>query len=98
MTPIQAREKIFQLATFQAAYHDSVTPMTPDMVPLILDTGASVSITPFHSNFITPLQPVQHITIKGIASGLRAEGIGDVSYTFINDSGVEQTLTLHHCL
>jgi hypothetical protein len=98
MSPSLAKEKLVQLAAFEATSHDCVTPMTPDMVPSILDTGASVSITPFHSDFITPLQPVQHITIKGIASGLRAEGIGDVSYTFINDSGVEQTLTLHHCL
>jgi hypothetical protein len=68
------------------------------MVPLILDTGASVTITPFCSDFVTPLQPVQHITIKGIASGLKAEGVGDVSYTFVNDSGNEQTLTLQNCL
>jgi hypothetical protein len=72
--------------------------MTLDMVPLILDTGASVTITPFCSDFVTPLHSVQHITIKGIASGLKAEGVGGVSYTFVNDSGNEQTLTLQNCL
>ena len=98
LTPFLAKEKLVQLAAFEATSHDSITPMTPDMVPLILDTGASVSITPFLSDFITPLQPVQHVTIKGIASGLKAEGIGDVSYTFMNDSGMEQTLVLQNCL
>jgi hypothetical protein len=87
-TPFLAKETLVKLAT----------PMTPDMVPLILDTGASISITPCRSDFIMPLHPVQHVTIKGITSGLKGEGIGDVSYTFMNDSGSDQTLVLHNCL
>jgi hypothetical protein len=38
----QAKEKMLQLAAFQSTYHDSLTPMTPDMAPLIIDTEASV--------------------------------------------------------
>jgi hypothetical protein len=98
MTPFQAKELMVHLQTFQATFEGSVTPMTPDMVPLILDTGASISITPFKSDFITPIQPVQHVSIKGIASGLTATGIGDVSYTFINDAGESQQLLLRNCL
>jgi hypothetical protein len=55
VTPFQAREKFVQLATFQATYHDSITPMTPDIVPHILDTGASISISPYPTDFITPI-------------------------------------------
>ena len=42
---IYYKEKLLQLAVFEATFHASVTPMTPDMVPLIIDTGASISIT-----------------------------------------------------
>ena len=98
ITPFQAREKFVQLATFQATYHDSVTPMTPDMAPLILDTGASISISPYPTDFITPIRPVQHVNIKGIASGLAAKGIGDLSYSFVNDAGTTQTIVLKNCL
>jgi hypothetical protein len=92
MSPIQAKEKMIQLAAFQSTYHDTVTPLTPDMVPLILDTGTSVSITPHKSDFISPIHAVQHISIKGVAAGLQAAGIGDISYTFMNGSGEMQTL------
>jgi hypothetical protein len=87
-----------QLATFQAAFQGSVTPMTPDMVPLILDTGASISITPFKCDFITPIRPVQHVNIKGIAAGLTAAGVRDIAYSFINDAGETQQLLLRNCL
>ena len=87
-----------KLAAFQVTFHGTYTPMSPDMVPLILDTGASVSISPVRTDFITPLKPAQHITIKGIASGLQVAGIGDVAYTFVNDAGKAQTITLQNCL
>jgi hypothetical protein len=94
----QAKEKMVQLAAFQSTYHDSLTPMTPDMIPLIFDSGASVSISPCQSDFVTPLREVQHITIKGVASGLQARGISDLSYSFVNDAGQTQILLLRNCL
>jgi hypothetical protein len=86
------------LAAFQATYHGSVTPMTPAMVPLIFDTRASISISPVRSDFISPIQPVQHVQIKGIASGLQAEGIGDISFSFTDYAGETQSMLLHNCL
>ena len=68
------------------------------MVPLIIDTGASVTITPFKTDFISPIQPVQPTQIQGIASGLQVVGKGDVSYTFKNDLEHSQTITLTDCL
>jgi hypothetical protein len=44
--PIKNKEKLLLLAAFEAAYHHSPTPITPDMVPIIIDTGASVTVTP----------------------------------------------------
>jgi len=98
VTPFQAKKQMVRLQAFQATFEGFITPMTPDMIPLILDTGASISITPFKSDFITPIKPIQHVSIKGIASGLTATGIGDVSYSFVNNAGETQQLLLRNCL
>jgi hypothetical protein len=74
VTPFAAKEKMVQLAAFQSTFHGSVTPFSLDMVPLILDTGASVSISPCRTDFISPIRPAQHITIKGTVSGLNVAG------------------------
>jgi hypothetical protein len=97
-TLFHAHEKKIQLAVFQATYHGLITPMMPDMVPLILDTGTSISLTPYLSDLVKHIRPVQNVTIKGIAMGLATQGIGDISYSFINDAGVTQTLLLKNCL
>jgi hypothetical protein len=93
-----AKEKLVMLTAFEATYHDTTTPLTPDMVPLIIDTGASISLTPHATDFITPIRPVQNIQIKGIASGLSVKGVGDISYQFRNDMGELQTMILRDCL
>jgi hypothetical protein len=87
-----------KLAAFQATFHESIILMSPVMAPLIMDTGASISISPFITDFISPIRPAQHITIKGIASGLNVAGMGNLAYTFLNDNGVEQTITLKNSL
>jgi hypothetical protein len=98
VTPFAAKEKMVQLAAFQSTFHGSVTPFSLDIVPLILDTGASVSISPCRTDFISPIRPAQHITIKGVASGLNVAGTGNMAYTFINDAGDTQTITLKNSL
>jgi hypothetical protein len=65
------------------------------MVPIILDTGASISISPYSTDFIGEIKPVQNITLKGIASGLTVTGIGTIQYTFQNDSNEHQQITLN---
>jgi hypothetical protein len=98
MPRFEAKEKMVLLAAFEATYHDNITPMTPGMVPLIMDTGASISLSPHKTDFISPIQPIQNVAIKGIASGLTVEGTGDLSYTYVNDDGEEQTIVLRGCL
>lgn len=68
------------------------------MVPLIIDTGASISISPYRSDFISPIRPVQKVQIKGIASGLTVQGIGDLQYKIYNDNGEEQLILLRNSL
>jgi len=86
-----------KLAAFEATFHDKLTPISPDMLPLIIDTDASITVTPCITDFITPIHPVQALKIKGIAAGLQVRGYGDVKYTFLNDAGNEQHLHLKNC-
>jgi hypothetical protein len=84
---IDHKKTLLLLAAFEATYHNNITPISPDMHPLVIDTGASITVTPYLTDFISPLKPVQSIEIKGIASGLMVKGYGDVCYNFYNDTG-----------
>jgi hypothetical protein len=97
-TALYNKEKLLQLAAFKATYHEAKTPISPDMVPLILDTGASITVTHYKTDFVSIIKPVQSVEIKGIASGLQVQGMGDVSYSFYNDDNEMQTLLLRSCL
>jgi hypothetical protein len=94
MPSISCNETLLLLAAFEATYHSSRTPISPDMVPLIIDFGASITISPYLIDFVDNIHPVQDIAIQGIASGLQVEAIGDLSYTFCNDSGASQTMKI----
>lgn len=97
-TTIPNKECLLQLAAFEATYYNNITPISPDMVPLVIDTGASITVTPYSTDFISPIRPIQSVEIKGIASGLQVKGYGDVRYSFHNDAGELQSLTLQNCL
>jgi hypothetical protein len=96
--PAICKEKLLLLAAFEATHHSSRTPISPDMVPLVIDSGASVTISPYLTDFIDVLRPVQNVAIQGIASGLQVQGIGTLQYKYYNDSGTLQTLTIHDAL
>jgi len=68
------------------------------MVPVVIDTGASISISPYDTDFISRIHPVQNVTLNGIASGLPVAIIGTIQYHFINDKKETQTITLNRCL
>jgi len=57
------------------------------IIPLILDTGASVSVTSSLGDFLTSPTPVKRTTLQGIAAGLEVKGIGTATYTVLNDAG-----------
>ena len=46
----------------------------------IIDSGASLSITPYKSDFIKELQMIQVLEVKSIASRLSIDGMGLVEY------------------
>jgi hypothetical protein len=74
------------------------TTFLPTTVLLIVDTGASVSISHEISDFISTPRPVQPTTLQGIVSGLKVDGIGTAVYTFLTATGERTTVTLPNTL
>lgn len=58
---------------------DSVPPDFNDM-PVVIDTGASVSLTPVLSDFIGPLVPTQLTELKGLTAKTHVVGKGMVEW------------------
>jgi hypothetical protein len=64
-------------------------------IPIILDSSASVTITPSKEDFEGPLEKPGTITqLKGIAEGLQIEGQGHVLWSFHDVHGGLRTLSL----
>jgi hypothetical protein len=68
------------------------------MVPLVIDTGASVTVTPYVTDLTSAITPVQLVEIKGIAEGLQVRGNGTVCYNYYNNAGDLVNLTIPNCL
>ena len=53
----------------------------PSAVPIVIDTGCSISVTPFVEDFVTELQPAQEDAMQGLNDSVRVKGIGWVDWT-----------------
>ena len=78
-----------QLKVFISALNATANGLgvTPDEVMLVLDSGASCTLTSSMDYFIGPVKRVQNTTISGTASGLEIKGTGTVEYRLRYDSG-----------
>jgi hypothetical protein len=74
------------------------TTFLPSTVLLIIDMGASITITPDRADFLTPITPVQPTTLSGIAANLQVQGIGTVTYQFPLPNGTTTSVTLKNVL
>ena len=53
----------------------------PSAVPIVIDTGCSISVTPFIEDFVTELQPAQEDAMQGLNDSVQVKGIGWVDWT-----------------
>ena len=61
--------------------------------PVIWDSGASICISPTHSDFVGPLsKPTMNHRLQGIGKGLKVEGSGHIAWSFVDCSGMLRTL------
>ena len=62
--------------------------------PVTIDTGATFTITPFCSDFVTRLTSTEGAILHGLARGLRIEGSGTVHWNLPADDGSQITLAM----
>jgi hypothetical protein len=66
----------------------NISSITSDDVPIILDSGCSITVTNDKSDFLpNSLRKSQFTEVKGISSGLKIDGIGVVSWTLKDIDG-----------
>ena len=62
-----------------------------DLFSIIVDSGASLSISPHKSDFVGTIQNVD-LRLGGMANGMIIEGKGKVEWSFVTENG--KTLTI----
>ena len=75
------RERLFVL---EEENDSGVILLTPDEIRLVVDSGASCTISNCLDDFISPPTTAQPRELKGIGSGLQIHGIGTVRYVLNN--------------
>ena len=79
--------------------NDSKIAFDTDSVPAIFDSGASLTATPHRKDFIDgTYKELTGVTISGIASGLKASGIGSINLNFKDDDENPITLQIDRVL
>ena len=63
-----------------------------DDIPIIIDTGASLTVTPVATDFIGAIDPAPIQSLKGLQGDAMVMGKGTVSWTIIDLYGVVRTL------
>ena len=58
-----------------------VQDIQPGAVPLVMDTGCSISVTLFLEDFAFELQPAQEDSMQGLKDSVHVKGIGWVNWT-----------------
>lgn len=56
--------------------------------PIVIDTGASVSVTPFKTDFVGPIQVLPSSSVRGLVGSTKIHGIGPVKWTLRDMNGI----------
>jgi hypothetical protein len=63
--------------------------------PIILDTGASVSVSPIKEDFIDEITTLEDDVIKGLAHNIKVSGFGTIRWIIKDVFGDVMTITTH---
>ena len=66
--------------------------VTSDGVPVVIDSGASTSVTPFRDDFVDKMIPLKNETVDGITETASIEGVGTVEWKVFDDVGNPGTI------
>ena len=65
---------------------------TPDDLPIVIDSGASLTLTPNRSDFIGKLRVPKITELKGLNSNVKVTGVGTVEWTIRDVFGAIRTI------
>ena len=86
LTSIRETGDVFR---FQSVYH---TKPSGEKLPIIFDSGASISITPKKDDFVHLNKNTTGTTLSGITSTATCQGRGTVKFTVLDDNGIEKEI------
>ena len=69
--------------------------LAQDQAPIIFDTGASISVSPFQDDFIDMEPSTNDHSVVGLTHPSNVQGVGHVRWTLQADDGTVQTVITH---
>lgn len=91
--PHQAEQLRSYLSCHASDVSSPHSPLTSDDLLVCLDSGGSVAVTNEKNDFVGAIHPCQFGELKGIASNLKIEGVGQVEWHFL-DSDTQERFTM----
>ena len=95
-THLRANEGSLPVPMCGRVVHDCATEMSPDdyrlNVPIVIDTGASLSITPFLEDFEDQPEATTLKELQAISSSTKVEGVGTICWKVIDYYGMVYTI------
>ena len=63
-----------------------------DLLPIVIDSGASISLTANYNDFVGPIRPATITELKGLAHTTKVHGVGNVEWTVRDVFGATRTI------
>jgi hypothetical protein len=63
-----------------------------DSIPVVFDTGATISVSPHYDDFISWEQSAHDLTLNGITTRTQVKGAGVVEWTIRDDKGTRHKI------
>ena len=96
-TSFSNRRLLALLFAFASGLGHKCVQFDTDSVPIVVDTGASESISMHRDDFVH-YEPVKNVNVRGIASGLQVQGVGTIRWVVKNDQGETTEMFCHNAL
>ena len=92
LMPLQGADRYFERRSEQRPRRVYVNRDPGQVIPVVFDTGASVSISPVKEDFIGEIHTVTNETIKGLAHEINIAGYGRVRWVIRDMFGNDMTI------
>ena len=94
----QQNKKFFALLHAHAGSIDETKVTFVNSHTMVMDSGASMTLTPHLCDFVGDITPVQDTTMQGMGSGLEAKGTGTARFQLRSRKGNVITSDVLNCL